>query len=114
AIGHFTRSDRNEIAADTLEGDLVIFAYEQGALIETSRTETGFPFLLFKAGNFRGSALTDLIAYTSDDMGEKTPPPVIFHGNEQAAALRAEPGTLLRRRTSAPHTPSRTVLHLET
>jgi len=114
AIGHFTRSDRNEIAADTLEGDLITFAYEQGVLTETSRTETGFPFLLVEAGNFRGSALTDLIAYTSDDMGERTPPPVIFHGNAQTAAVRAEPRTVVRRRTSAPRTPSRTVLHLET
>ena len=114
AVGHFTRSDRMEIAADTMEGDVVFFAYEQGGLKETSRIDSGLFSIDILPGNFRGSGLTDLCVYTTSDQSEATPPPQIFYGNVDAAAVIAPRIPMRRRAAGAPSTPHETVLRLQT
>jgi len=59
ALGHFTRTDRMQIAAGTLEGDIVVFSYERGGLQEVSRTRTEFWYLAVRSGHFRGSGTGD-------------------------------------------------------
>jgi len=113
AVGHFTRSDRTEIAADTMEGDVVFFAYEQGALKEVSRVDSGLFSIDILPGNFRGSGLTDLCVYTTSDQGERTPSPQIFYANANAAAVIA-PRAPMRRRAAGASSPHETVLRLQT
>jgi len=80
----FGDGHRNFPRSATIEGDVVFFAYVNGALTEVSRTES--PFLTIgsmRAGNFGGSGLTDL--YVMGDIVETTPPE-IYYGNAGAAA----------------------------
>jgi hypothetical protein len=59
AFGQFARAGRTEIAAGTAEGDVVILAYESGALREVSRIETEFIDTFVYAGAFREPGKTD-------------------------------------------------------
>jgi hypothetical protein len=80
ALGHFTRGDRTQIAAGTLEGDIVVFSYEQGALQEVSRTRTEFWYVDLRAGHFRGAA-DDVYAVGTLIWGETYPRPRLFYGS---------------------------------
>jgi hypothetical protein len=90
AIGHFTRSDRNQIAAGMLEGDLVVFDWEQGALKEVSRTRTEFWALDIRPGSFHGKgALDDVYVMGTLIWGDPFPRPRLFNGTEGAATIDA-------------------------
>jgi hypothetical protein len=78
AIGHFTRGDRNEIAAGTGEGDIAIFAFEQGQLREVSRTPTEFWMTSLRAGSFRTRGVSDLFAMGTLIWGDNWPRPRIY------------------------------------
>ena len=84
ALGHFTRTDRTQIAAGTMEGDLVVFSYEQGGLREVSRTVTEFWHLDIRTGSFDGSALDDLYVTGTLLWGHTSPRPRVFHGSDDA------------------------------
>jgi len=86
AIGHFTRTDQTQIAAGMGEGDLVVFAYEQGALKEVSRTPTEYWLLDIRAGSFRNSGLNDLYVMGTLIWGGMYPWPRLFYGTPAAAA----------------------------
>lgn len=97
ALGHFTRGDRMQIAAGTVEGDLVVFSYEQNALREVSRTRTEFWHLDIRSGRFRGAA-SDLYVMGTLIWGDVWPRPRIFHGSDALpAADHAVPVTGRRR-----------------
>jgi hypothetical protein len=101
-IGHFTRPDRNEIAAGTGEGDIVVFGWENGALKEVSRTQTEFWLVEVQAGHFsRSSSLTDLYAMGSMIWGDPMPRPRIFNGTAGSAPAIVTQMPA-RRRTTAP------------
>jgi hypothetical protein len=101
AIGHFTRGDRDQIAAGTLEGDLVVFGWEQGALKEVSRTRTEFWGLDIRSGSFHGKgALDDLYVMGTLIWGEPFPRPRLFNGVEGAATTNVP-----SRRRAAGRTP---------
>lgn len=100
AIGHFTRSDRTEIAAGMGEGDLVVFAYEQGALREVSRTQTDFWLLDVLPGVFHHSNLTDLYVFGTLIYGDMYPHPRIFSGPD-VMAMGHSPVTIPARRRGA-------------
>jgi hypothetical protein len=85
AAGHFTRRDRMEIAAGTGEGDLVILAYEGGALREVARTPTEFWLLGVRGGTFREPARTDLYVTGTLYWGANMPRPRVFHAIERPA-----------------------------
>src|SRR5262249_35343509 len=80
AVGHFTRSDRTEIAAGMGEGDIVVFAYEQGMLREVSRTSTEFWLLTIRPGLFHRGGLADVYAMGTLIWGEAYPRPRLFDG----------------------------------
>lgn len=103
-IGHFTRPDRNEIAAGTGEGDIVVFAWENGALKEVSRTQTEFWLVEVQAGHFnRSSNLTDIYAMGTFIWGDPMPRPRVFNGTATAGSAPAiVTQTPVRRRTAAP------------
>jgi hypothetical protein len=86
AIGHFTRTDQMQIAAGTGEGDLVVFAYDQGALHEVSRTSTEFWLLTVHAGSFRGTGLDDIYTMGTLIWGEMYPRPRVFSGDADHSA----------------------------
>jgi len=101
-IGHFTRPDRNEIAAGTGEGDIVVFAWENGALKEVSRTQTEFWLVEVQAGHFnRSSNLTDIYAMGTMIWGDPMPRPRVFNGTAGSAPAIVTQ-TPVRRRTAAP------------
>ena len=101
-IGHFTRPDRNEIAAGTGEGDIVVFGWENGALKEVSRTQTEFWLPEVQAGHFhRSSNLTDIYALGTLLWGDPMPRPRIFNGTAGSAPAIVTQ-TPVRRRTAAP------------
>jgi hypothetical protein len=101
ALGHFTRGDRMQIAAGTLEGDLVVFSYEQNKLIEVSRTRTEFWHLDIRPGQFRGTS-DDLYVAGTFIWGEMYPRPRLFHGSADAPPPAAGQSTpLAGRRRSA-------------
>ncbi|HEX8153340.1 MAG TPA: VCBS repeat-containing protein, partial [Thermoanaerobaculia bacterium] len=110
AVGKFTRTDRDEIAAGTLDGDLVVFAYENGSLKEVSRTETEFWLLDVRAGAFRNASGTmDLYAGGTLIWGDVWPRPRLFYSDAVAAApLR----TASRRRTASVAAPTRASLDI--
>lgn len=88
ALGHFTRPDRNEIAAGNGEGDIVVFAWENGTLKEVSRTQTEFWLVEVQPGHFRRSSnLTDLYAEGTLDWGEPfwQHRPHVFNGTAGSA-----------------------------
>jgi hypothetical protein len=89
AIGHFTRTDQTQIAAGMGEGDLVVFAYEQGALKEVSRTPTEYWLLDIRSGSFRNSGLNDLYVMGTLFWGGMYPRPRLFYGTPVAAANEA-------------------------
>lgn len=97
AAGHFTREDRVQIAAGTVEGDIVVFSYEQGALREVSRTATELWAPDLRTGSFRADAGTDLYAIGTLIWGVQ--PPRLFHGAPEAAASLAERAPARRRAT---------------
>ena len=102
AIGHFTRADRNEIAAGTPEGDLVVYAYENGALREVSRTQTEFWGLDVRAGRLHASSLTDVYGMGTLIWGDIYPRPRVFYGTAGSAATAAISRSPIRRRATAP------------
>jgi hypothetical protein len=76
-FGQFVRAGRTEIAAGTAEGDVVILAYENGALREVSRIETEFVDTYLYAGAFREPGKTD--AYlTSPFTGTQAAPRLLY------------------------------------
>ncbi|HEV2722957.1 MAG TPA: VCBS repeat-containing protein [Thermoanaerobaculia bacterium] len=91
AVGHFTRSDRDEIAAGMAEGDIVVLAYDQGALTEVWRTRTEFFFLDIRSGNFRGTGLTDIYSVGVMQYQLSMPPPHIFYGTATTPAIVSRP-----------------------
>ena len=101
AVGHFTRDDRAQIAAGTVEGDLVVFSYERGALREVSRQLTEFWGLDIRTGSFRRGAGTGLYVVGALIWGDIYPRPRVFYGAPSAATREAEPA-LGRRRASGP------------
>jgi hypothetical protein len=82
ALGHFTRSDRTQIAAGTLEGDLVVFSYEQDQLKEVARTRTDFWHLDVRSGSFRGAG-NDVYVMGTLIWGDMYPRPRIFYGADK-------------------------------
>jgi hypothetical protein len=101
-LGHFTRPDRNEIAAGTGEGDIVVFGWENGALKEVSRTQTEFWLVEVQAGHFnRSSNLTDIYAVGTLVWQDPAPRPRIFNGTAGSAPAIVTQ-TPARRRTAAP------------
>jgi len=60
AFGSFVGAGRTEIAAGTGEGDVVILAYERGALREVGRVETELLSADVHAGAFSGRGRTDV------------------------------------------------------
>jgi FG-GAP-like repeat len=103
-IGHFTRPDRNEIAAGTGEGDIVVFAWQNGALQEVSRTQTEFWLVEVQAGHFnRSSNLTDIYAMGTLIWGDPMPRPRVFNGTATAGNAPAiVTQTPVRHRSAAP------------
>jgi hypothetical protein len=109
AIGHFTRPDRNEIAAGTGEGDIVIFAWENGALKEVSRTQTEFWLVEVQPGHFhRSSNLTDLYAEGTLDWADSwlRLKPRVFNGTAGSAPAIVTQ-TPVRHRTAVAMVPTR-------
>jgi len=104
AIGHFTRRDQTQIAAGMGEGDLVVFAYEQGALREVSRTPSEYWLLDIRPGSFRGNGATDLYVMGTLIWGGMYPRPRLFYGSDDvASATTGAPVTLFGRgRASRP------------
>lgn len=82
ALGHFTRSDRMQIAAGTVEGDLVVFSYEQDQLKEVARTRTDFWHLDVRSGSFRGTG-NDIYVTGTLIWGDMYPRPRIFNGADK-------------------------------
>jgi hypothetical protein len=82
ALGHFTRSDRMQIAAGTVEGDLVVFSYEQDQLKEVARTRTDFWNLDIRSGSFRGTG-NDIYVMGTLIWGDMYPRPRIFNGADK-------------------------------
>lgn len=111
ALGHFTRNDRMQIAAGTLEGDLVVFSYEQGALREVSRTRTEFWHLDIRSGKFNGSG-DDLYVTGTFIWGEMWPKPRLFHGSNTAAAT-GNAAPVAGRRRAARSGPSELSLQMQ-
>jgi len=107
AIGHFTRSDRNQIAAGTGEGDLVVFSWEQGALKEVSRTRTEFWALDIRSADFHGTGSSDLYLMGTLIWGDVYPRPRVFESGADlakgGAAVRS-PGRSRAWRPAAPET----------
>lgn len=103
AIGHFTRSDRNQIAAGMGEGDVVVFSYEQGSLREVARTPTEYLLLDIRPGSFRSGGATDL--YIMGGLFWNFLPARVFQGTEGAAAATSAaaypPGRIRAARPSA-------------
>jgi hypothetical protein len=99
ALGHFTRSDRMQIAAGTLEGDIVVFSYEQGALREVSRTRTEFWHLDVRSGHFHGSG-DDVYAVGTLIWGETYPRPRLFYGSDAKPAIVSSAPSVSRRRAT--------------
>ena len=103
ALGHFTRSDRMQIAAGTLEGDLVVFSYERGGLQEVSRTRTEFWHIDVRSGHFRGSGTGDDVYVTGTFIwGEMYPRPRLFNGFDTPPALVNSDPLASRRRATGP------------
>jgi len=88
ALGHFTRDDRTQIAAGTLEGDVVVFSYEQNDLREISRNRTEFWHTDVRSGSFRGEG-SDLYVTGTLIWGESWPKPRVFFGADQMLAPAA-------------------------
>jgi hypothetical protein len=100
AIGHFARGDREQVAVGTVEGDLVVFSYERGALREVSRTITDFWGLDIRPGSFRNDGGTGVYVVGSLVWGSG-PQPRVFDATISSAAQVAEPAPA-RRRASGP------------
>ena len=112
AVGHFTRSDRAQIAAGTMEGDVVIFSYEQqGGLRETTRTATEFWHTDVRTGSFDGGGTSDLYVGGTLLWGEQMPRPRLFNGQSEAAAATSILGPARRR--TARSAPTDLLLNME-
>jgi hypothetical protein len=105
AVGHFTRSDQMQIAAGTGEGDLVVFAFEQGRLNEVARTSTEFWALDIRAGHFRNSAVSDLYVTGTLIWGDVYPRPRVFEGVAATASADSSVRQAGRARVSRPVVP---------
>jgi hypothetical protein len=101
ALGHFTRNDRMQIAAGTVEGDLVVFSWEQNQLKEVSRNRTEFWHLDIRSGSFRGTG-SDLYVMGTLIWGENWPRPRLFLGANTFATFDGPASQSSRRRTSQP------------
>jgi hypothetical protein len=109
AIGHFTRSDRQQVAVGTVEGDLVVFSYEQGALREVSRTATEFWGLNVYSGAFLKDGGTGVYVLGTLIWGAQRPR--VFESAASGAGPAAEQPSG-RRRASAPAAAA-TILRVE-
>ena len=100
ALGHFTRNDRMQIAAGTVEGDIVVYSWEENALQEVSRTRTEFWHLDIRSGSFHGSADTDLYAIGTLIWGDVWPRPRLFLGANDGIATGQSSRASGRRRAT--------------
>jgi len=98
-IGHFVRGDRNEIAATTAEGDIVVYAYQSGVLLEVARAATEYLSPEVRPGKFRGPGGDDLYVMGTLIWGDPYPKPRVYVGSVPAAGVIAKP---TRRRASHP------------
>jgi hypothetical protein len=89
AIGHFTNSSRDEIAAGTVEGDIVVFGYERGAVREVSRSRSEFWHVDVRTGAFTNSGLNDIYAGGTLIWGDVWPRPRLFLGQEKTPTAEA-------------------------
>ena len=113
AIGHFTRSDRAQIAAGTVEGDLVIFSYEQNALREVARTTTEFWGLDIRTGSFRANAGTGVYVVGALIWGDIYPRPRVFFNGSTPVAVAETPEPSSGRRRAAGKSASDTSLRVQ-
>jgi hypothetical protein len=97
ALGHFTRNDRMQIAAGTVEGDVVVFSYEQNQLKEVSRNRTEFWQADVRSGSFRGAG-NDLYVTGTLIWGEMYPKPRLFLGADHISTSAASTPQSSRRR----------------
>jgi hypothetical protein len=100
AVGHLTRSDRDQIAAGTVEGDLIILSYEDGVLRETSRTQTDFWHLSLHPGSFRSTTGTDLYILGTLIWGGDYAKPRVFFAADRLTGASAPVRTPSRMRVS--------------
>jgi hypothetical protein len=100
AIGHFTRTDRNEIAAGMAEGDLVVMAYEDGGLREVSRTQTEFWGLDVRSGSFHAGGLDDIYVMGTLIWGDMYPRPRVFFGTQGVTTATSPSRRAVRRRAT--------------
>lgn len=98
-IGHFVKANRNEIAATTAEGDVVVYAYQDGMLVEVARTATEYLSPEVRPGKFRGPGGDDLYVMGTLIWGDPYPKPRVFTGAVPASGLIAKP---IRRRAARP------------
>ncbi len=99
-LGHFTRADQLQIAAGTVEGDLVILAYEQGTLREVSRSATEFWLPGLRSGAFQRGGGDDLYVVGTLIWGDNWPRPRLFHGNPEVSVATTGARVAGRRRSA--------------
>ena len=100
AIGHFTRTDRMQIAAGMSEGDLVTLSYQDGALKEDSRVATDYWALAIRPGTFNTTGLNDIYAMGTLIWGDIYPRPRVFNGTLATAAATTQEVIRSRHRVS--------------
>lgn len=90
-VGEFITKGRSEIIGSTLEGDIFVVGYENGALAEVAeRVGTEFVQGDLYVGSFRQPGSKDLIAtYNLRYIGEGNPRPGLFSTNPAAASVIA-------------------------
>ena len=99
-LGHFTRGDQLQIAAGTVEGDLVILAYEQGTLREVARMTTEFWLPGLRSGAFRAGGGDDLYVVGTLIWGDNWPKPRLFYGNPDVSVATTSARVAGRRRAA--------------
>jgi hypothetical protein len=103
AIGHFTRADRMQIAGGTVEGDLAVISYEQGALKVVLQIATEFWLPMVRSGKFHNDGVSDVYAMGTLIWGDQFPRPRLFNGSKTTApALLSVPVRSRRHVVGAP------------
>ena len=112
AIGHFTRSDRLQIAGGMGEGDIVVFSYSNGKLTEDTRLPTEFWMTDIRSGKFRRNGGDSIYAMGTLIWGDEFPRPRVFNGPD---ALVAEAATspAVRMRASRAESPRQSVFQID-
>ena len=90
AIGHFTRTDRIQIAAGMSEGDIVTLSWQDGALKEDSRVGTDFWAVAIRPGTFHTNGLNDIYAMGTLIWGDIYPRPRVFDGTAGTATATTQ------------------------